>query len=476
MAQPSPESEAPQEQRIHIARAAPTEAAPQSAMEALLSLEAEARRAGSARELTYLIANDTRRLVPARQTFVILHAGKVAQAAAISSLASVDRTVPLVRWMERQARSFAKPPASAAAAVHALPEARVTNVGALASKADQDEIKGYPFPELLFLPLCARDGSFFASLILARETAWGERDLIVAKRLAETYAHAWVALSATRPRHTRNLWVRNAPLAGALLAFCAMFLPVPLTTLAPVEVTARDPVVIAAPIDGVIERVGIEPNTRIREGQELFHFLDTTLRNKLEVSEQSVQVALAKSRRAEQGAFSDSTARREIAIANAELKLAEAERDYARSLLDKTIVRATRSGLAVFANKKDWEGRPVQTGERIMEIADPASVELWIELPVKDAIVVREGARVKVFLDSDPLNPREAVLTSASFHASPTATNTLAYVLRARLNDGEGLAPRIGYRGSAQVYGETTWLGFYLFRKPFAAFRQLAGL
>ena len=139
-------------------------------------------------------------------------------------------------------------------------------------------------------------------------------------------------------------------------------------------------------------------------------------------------------------------------------------------------MRATRSGLAVFANKKDWEGRPVQTGERIMEIADPASVELWIELPVKDAIVVREGARVKVFLDSDPLNPREAVLTSASFHASPTATNTLAYVLRARLNDGEGLAPRIGYRGSAQVYGETTWLGFYLFRKPFAAFRQLAGL
>ncbi len=447
-------------------RAPPAEATAQSPLEALLALEAEARRAAGARELAYLIANDTRRLVPSRQTFVVQHAGASAEVTAVSSLAGVDRTAPLIRWVERQARALA---------ASAPPQLRVTNLTALAANGDHDEVKIYPFSEILFLPLVARNGKIFASLLMARETSWGERDLIVARRLAETYAHAWIALSATRPAHSRKLWLRYAPAALAIAATLAMFIPVPLTTLAPVEVVARDPIVVAAPIEAVIESVRIEPNTRVVEGQELFRFLDTTLRNKFEVADQAVQVSLAKARRAEQGAFSDAAARREIAIANAELKLSQAERDYAQSLLDKAVVRASRDGLAVFTNKKDWEGRPVQTGERIMEIADPRNVELWVELPVKDAIVVHDNARIKIFLDSDPLHPREARLTSASFHAIPTATNTLAYVLRATLADASEAPPRIGYRGAAQVYGDATFLGFYLFRKPIASFRQLTG-
>ena len=73
-------------------RAPPAEATAQSPMEALLALEAEARRAPGARELAYLIANETRRVVPSRQTFVVQHVGARAEVTAVSSLAGVDRT------------------------------------------------------------------------------------------------------------------------------------------------------------------------------------------------------------------------------------------------------------------------------------------------------------------------------------------------------------------------------------------------
>ncbi|EPN71275.1 hypothetical protein A235_02736, partial [Pseudomonas syringae pv. actinidiae ICMP 19079] len=57
-----------------------------------------------------------------------------------------------------------------------------------------------------------------------------------------------------------------------------------------------------------------------------------------------------------------------------------AERDYARELLKRSEVRAERDGIAVFADAQRWLGKPVQTGERLLEIADPSQAELRIEL------------------------------------------------------------------------------------------------
>ena len=114
------------------------------------------------------------------------------------------------------------------------------------------------------------------------------------------------------------------------------------------------------------------------------------------------------------------------------------------------------------------------TGERVMEIVDPQDVAINIELSVKDAIVLRQDGRARIYLDSDPLHPLEATVTEASYHAQPTSGNNLAFILRAQPKERAAL--RLGYRGTAQVYGERTWLGFYLFRRPIAALRQLIGM
>ena len=108
-------------------------------------------------------------------------------------------------------------------------------------------------------------------------------------------------------------------------------------------------------------------------------------------------------------------------------------------------------------------------------MADPQSIELSIDLPVKDSIVLSEGARIKVFLDSDPMNPLEATLTEASYRAAPDKRDILAYTLKADFNDTDNRLPRIGVQGTAQVFSEKASLGYVIFRRPISAFRQYTG-
>ena len=96
-------------------------------------------------------------------------------------------------------------------------------------------------------------------------------------------------------------------------------------------------------------------------------------------------------------------------------------------------------------------------------------------MPVGDAIVLEEGARVRLYLDADPLNAVEAKLTSASYHAVPDAAGVLAYTVRAAF-ESDATPPRIGLRGTAQIHGERVSAFYYLFRKPLAAVRQWTGL
>ncbi|MEQ1713991.1 MAG: HlyD family secretion protein, partial [Hyphomicrobium sp.] len=153
-----------------------------------------------------------------------------------------------------------------------------------------------------------------------------------------------------------------------------------------------------------------------------------------------------------------------------------AERNYARDMMEQSAVRATRSGIAVFADKRELTGKPVAVGERIMEIADPASIELKIDLPVADAIALKPGARVMAFLDSDPLRPFAGKIDRSDYKARPGEGDVAAFRVIATLASGNRQPPRLGVRGTAQISGDDVALGFFLFRRPIAAARQWTGL
>lgn len=439
-----------------------------AALQLILKIEREARNAATSGELVFLIANETRKVLNARQIFVAsLPTSKRVEIVGISSLTAVDRNSPAVRWMEQLISRMAKEAGAGAARQFALP--------AYCEESDP-ETRVYPFRELIWIPLKTKQGEVFAGLILARETPWGESDLPVLTRITETFAHAWMALRNPVSLNAAILLKKRAILGVAAVLALLCLLPVPLTALAPAEVVPESPVVVAAPIEGIIDEIVVEPNTQVKAGAILFRFNDTQTRNTLEVAEREVQVAEAKWRQVAQAAFVDSTAKRELAITEAEYNLKRAERDYARDLLQKSVVRAARDGLVVFNDKRELHGRPVTIGQRIMELADPRRVAFRINVPVEDAVVLEPGALVRVFLDSDPLNPLGGRIVRSSHSARVGEANQLSFRVEAAPTDQSGPLPRLGLRGTAQLYGPNVALGFYLFRRPIAYLRQRFGI
>ncbi len=435
---------------------------------ALLQLEGQARLAQTVKELCFLLANDTRRLIGFRQACVFSiakHLGAACQVEVVSSVAVVDRKAPMVQWIEEVVASLWE-----SQALQALCHLNVEQC----PKHLQADWRRFAFPHVLWCPVIWGNQQAVGGIWLARERPWQEGEIQVVRRFTETVAHAWNALGKkkTSVKHwtvsKRWLWVGLALLIGV------MCVPVRLSTLAPVEVVARDPAVVTAPLDGVIAEILVDPNTAVQEGETIFRYEDTTFRNDYEVAEKNLAVGFMEYRKVTQGAFLDDEIGASMPVQASEVRLKEAERDYAWEVLQHVEVKAPRNGIVLFADKSDWVGKPVVIGERIMEVANPREYELKIDLPVEDAIVLREGAEVEVFLNADPLKAIPATLTHASYHAEVLPTNEFAYRVRAEVTQPPETI-RIGWQGTAKVYGDSVSLFFYLFRRPLSVFRQTLG-
>jgi multidrug resistance efflux pump len=441
---------------LHRPPAPPAKSDGASKLVALVKLEGDIRQQKSAVALAHHAVNDARALAGFRQGwFFRLNRRNRFVLEAVSDVPSVDLNAPLVLAVTQLMNGLAVTKGAQGVALGGLPGQQ------------------FPHGHGFVVPLLDRRGKAFAALLLAREGAWTEADQSIAKRISETYAHALCAM--TPPGLLRRPAVPHWIMVTALAAVAALaFLPVPMTALAPFEVVAFEPAIIAAPMDGVITRVTAEANRAVQAGEVLFTLDDTRQKAELAIATQKVLVAESRLATARNGAFNNADLKRSLATAEKELQLAQAEQSYAQSLLSRGQVRAPRDGLLIYSAKSEWIGKPVRTGERVMEIADPARVAYRLDLAVQDAIVLGESPLVWLFMDADPLHPRAAQISSMSYHAREVPGGALAYVIMARPAD-QREAARIGLRGTAQLSGEKVALGFYLLRRPIAALRQYFG-
>jgi multidrug efflux pump subunit AcrA (membrane-fusion protein) len=268
----------------------------------------------------------------------------------------------------------------------------------------------------------------------------------------------------------RLRWLLAAVLCG-VLAY-----PTHQTALAPAEIIALDGVAVAAPLDGVIKRFAVEPNQNVRAGQLLFALDDTTLSNRREVTARALEVAAAELLSAQQRAFSDDKARGEVAVLQSRIAERRAELKAVEEQLKRVEIRAPGNGIAVFGDTNDWQGKPVVTGERVMQLADPGDAGVLIYLPVADAIALEPGARIRIFLQVDPLKPLEATLSQTSYQAVLSPDGVSSYRLRGTIRLDEEQRARIGLKGTAKVYGDSVPLIYYMLRRPLATLRQWSGL
>jgi len=433
-------------------------AAVASRLTSLVQVEAEMREAESIGDLHYMLANGLRTLSKARQVIVHRAYGKAWRLAKISSVTELDRNAPLVRLLDG----------------HIKREADRAQTPVI-FELECGKSAGLPFRKACLVPLLDRKGRSLGTITFLRETPFEDRELALFQRLGATASHAWAALIPKR-RPLERLFNKKAAITLAVLLFLIGCIPVRLSALAPVEVIARDPFVLAAPMAGAIETVHVEPNQEVVAGDLLFSFRALELENALAIAERDLQVAAARLRRANQSAFTSLEGRRELTVAKGEYEVALAERDFAASRLAEVKVRAPAKGVVLFSSPQDWVGRPVTVGERIMLLADPTRTRLRIDLPVADGIVMDDETDTRFFLDADPLNAIEGSVLYKPYRAEPDPANTLAYPVIASAKPDQDDILRIGMRGTAQLKGRTVPLAFNLLRKPISTIRQWLGV
>jgi multidrug efflux pump subunit AcrA (membrane-fusion protein) len=261
----------------------------------------------------------------------------------------------------------------------------------------------------------------------------------------------------------------------ALLLILIGFIRAPLTVLAPAEVNGQQRWAVAAPLDGVIEEVLVSPNSVVSADSVLARYVSTELKNALNIADKRAIVAHAELTKLQNASFASREAAGEIKIAEAELELAIAELKLAQERSSRIEILAGTQGIAIFEDTRKLTGVPVAVGERLMEIVNPAEKEFTIRLPVDDSIVLTEGAKVRVFLDSRPLSPIPGKLVSTSYRATAHEDGSFAYTLVARASPEEMKDLRIGAYGTAQVFGANYNLYFIVFRRPLSWLRQAFG-
>jgi biotin carboxyl carrier protein len=434
-----------------------------AALATLLQLEKSFRNSDTAEALAYTLVNDSRSLIEFRQAALWQIDGS--QVIAVSGLAVIDSNAPYISWLKQVFKQLS---------VDTSGTIRSLTVEDLKGDCADDWQQWLPL-HAVWLPVSAYGAAPKAGLLLARESVWTEGELYLLEHMADTFGHAWAALSPRPPFWKRDWLTKKRLLISLAALFCLSWIPVRQTALAPASVIPAHPTILRAAIDGVVDRFYIEPNEQVTKDQLLLSLEEETIKNKLTVTRKALAVAEAEYRKTAQQAMFDTDSKAQVNILKSRTEQQEAEVRGMEDWLARIDIKAPHAGIAVFSDVNDWIGKPVTVGERILMVADPGDVELEVQLPIADAINLEPDSRVQFFLNVDPTTPVSATLYFSAYQAEVTPDETLAYRLKARFNPSDVL-PRIGLKGTAKVSGSRVPFVYYVLRRPLAALRQWMGM
>ncbi|MBN3121932.1 efflux RND transporter periplasmic adaptor subunit [Pectobacterium brasiliense] len=429
----------------------------------LLQLQSRARARETLDELAFFIVNETHNVVKYRQALLWDCDKRRLQAA--SGLASLDHNAPFCTEFSRLCRQWQE-------------EGHQTQALQCCELPADDQILWQEhLPEfLLWLPLRLPQGDTPLVLVLARDSAWLPAEIVLLEKLADAYAHAWSSLCKVRRRPSKTPPARRRLIVAAIVALVLILLiPVRQSVLAPAEIVAHRPVMVRAPVAGVVDDILVRPNQTVSANQPLVRLDVRELENRLESARQAFATADAQYRQAQQQALFDANSKASLAVLQSRREQAQSEMDFLQRQQERMQLASPRDGVAIFDDSNDWIGRSVAVGERIMMIADPHDVELEIQLPAADAIALENGADVRLFLNVAPNSAQDARLEQIGYRAAPTPDNVMAYRLRARFTQDDPQL-RVGLKGTAKLYGKRTVLFVYLLRKPLASLRVWLGV
>lgn len=439
----------------------------------LKALAQRARQAQSDRELGFLLVNDTLSLAPYRQAALWLADEGVWS---LSGVVQVDANVPYAQWLDAVARHL-----------HAPDGPVLQPFSASDLPADLAAEWGHWWPAHALWLGGTATGAQGAGILL-RDAPWSAEELATLQEWSEVWWHAFAALHRPRIARWRGVWERlRQPLAwqagqawwrqrrvqivGGVLA--VLLWPVHLTVLAPGELVPAHPLVVRAPLEGVIDVFHVQPNQQVQAEQPLFSFDEIVIQSKLEVAQQALATAETDYRQTTQLALSDAKSKTQLGLLMGKVEERRADIDYLQEQLTRSRVLAPQAGVVLMDDPSEWIGKPVATGERILRIAtlDDVEVEAWV--PLADAISLVPGDALTLYLSASPLSPVSATLRYMAHEAVQRPDGSYAYRVRATL-DGK-TSHRVGLKGTAKLQGGWVPLSYWVLRRPWATVRAYLG-
>ena len=429
----------------------------------LLHLLHRARECQGSAQLGFVMVNETRQLLTYRQA-AFWSEGLRRHVASLSGLADPDPTAPYLQWLHKLFAHLAQQ------LDHQV------NSHCCDATSMPDELASEWSAWLPEYGLWLSLGEYGA-LFLAREQPWSDYEIKLAEELAHGYQHA---LSKYAPRRNwRRIalaWLQGGRYRKAwlMVPLLVCFFPVRMSVLAHAEVVPSEPLLMRAPLSGVIDKVLVLPNQRVVKGDALFSLDETVQAGQYALALQEALAAKESFRVNAQMAVTDDKNRLELSQGKARLEAKDISADYAGREVVRLHVAAPRDGVVVFSDRNDWQGKAVTLGEKVMTLADPDKVELTAWLPAADAIDLRPGSPVTLYPNASPLNAYDATLVRIAYKAEVNDSNLLAYRMQARFDSQQKL-PLLGQMGTARVYGDRVPLCYYLLRRPLTAARQWLG-
>ncbi|QEL57007.1 efflux RND transporter periplasmic adaptor subunit [Chromobacterium paludis] len=429
----------------------------------LLQLLHRAREAESPARLGFVMSNETLQLIPYRQA-AFWREGLHSHVATLSGLAEPDPVAPYPQWLAGLFR-------------HLRPRADESALSRCLVAADLPEALGDEWPQWLPEHALWLRLDEHGALLLARDLPWSEYEIRLAEELAHGYGHALRQFAPRKNWKTMaGEWVRAGPrrrraLLAILLLAC---FPIRLSVLARAEVVPSDPVLLRAPVAGVIEKVAVLPNQPVKRGAALFDLDSTVLSGQYALAKEEARAAEESFRASAQLALTDDKGKLALAQDKARVEEKDIAAEFTGRELRRMHVAAPADGVVVFSDRNDWQGKAVAQGEKVMTLADPSKVELTAWLPAAEAIALEPGSQVTLYPNGSPLHSYDAVLQRVAYKAEVGEGNLLAYRLQAKFADKQHL-PQLGQMGTARVYGDWVPLCYYALRRPLTAARQWLG-
>ncbi|OQX37198.1 MAG: hypothetical protein B0D91_07375 [Oceanospirillales bacterium LUC14_002_19_P2] len=427
----------------------------------LLTLQQRLRAAIDVTAIARILVNDTRHLFEYRMAAFY----RQSRILAVSGLPEPVTEAPFTQWLRAVCRHLEK---------QVSEEPAVVTAKDLPQSLQQDWSSFLPEAGL-WLPVKSNTGESQGGLFLAAVEPWKPEQTSVLAHLAEAAAHAIHGLQVRPKVPLTHLKKKKLSIIVAVLIAAAMFLQVPQSALAPAEIVAYDMEVVRSPLDGVIGELLVKPNQKVAAGEQLARLDDRSLKARLDVAKQALEIAGAEYRRGQQAATGYREVTTPMPVLKARIAQNAAEVAYLESQLARVDIRAKHDGVVVLNDPDVLKGKPVRLGERLLAVAAPESAEIQFWLPVEESLPLPDQAPVSLFLNVAPDEALNGHVRYINYQAEVSPEGIFAFRGRASLQLQDNL-PRLGWRGTARISGENVSLFYYLFRRPFAAARQWLGL